>query len=64
VAKAAMALVKAVVEVAPLLAGEGGCFALDSVGLDVSAELVLHWVFSYGVYPPGGGVCLKVEWLQ
>jgi hypothetical protein len=62
VAEAAVALMEAVVEVAPLLAGEGGCFALDSVGLDVSAELVLH-LGSPGVYPPGG-MCLKVDWLQ
>jgi hypothetical protein len=59
-AEAAVALVKAVMEVAPLIIGEGWCFALGSVGLDVSAELVLHG-FSYG-YPQGYG--LKVEWLQ
>ena len=52
VAEAAVALVETVVEVAPLLAGEGRCFALDSVGFDVSAEFVLH-VVSYGGVPPG-----------
>jgi len=36
-AEAAVALVKAVMEVAPLVIGERGCFALGSVGLDVSA---------------------------
>ncbi len=52
VAEAAVALVEAVVEVAPLLAGERGCFALDSVGLDVSAEFVLH-VFLLWEIPRG-----------
>jgi hypothetical protein len=53
VAVVAVALVKAIVEVAPLLATKGRCFALDSVGLDVSAEFVLHLALLWGVPPPG-----------
>ncbi len=45
-------MVKAVVEVAPVAVGEGGRLALRAVGLDVTAEWVLH-EFSLGV-PPGG----------
>jgi hypothetical protein len=53
VTEAAVALVEAVVEVAPLFASEGGCFALDSVDLDVSAEFVLHWLSPMGRPPRG-----------
>jgi hypothetical protein len=53
VAEAAVALVEAVVEVAPYSRGEGGGFAAGSVGLDVAAEWVLHGSSPWGV-PPGG----------
>ena len=51
VAVVAMALVKAIVEVTPLLAGKGRPFALNPVGFDVSAELVLHCFLLWGVPP-------------
>jgi hypothetical protein len=42
VAKGGVALMEAVVEVAPLAIGEGWGFAAGSVGLDVATERVLH----------------------
>ena len=53
-AEGAVALVEAVVEVAPDASGEGGAFALQAVGFDVAAEFVLHGVslISWEGYPP------------
>jgi hypothetical protein len=48
VAEGGVALVEAVVEVAPGASGECGAFALQAVGFDVAAEFVLHG-FSLGV---------------
>ncbi len=47
-AEGGVALVEAVVEVAPEASGEGGGFALEAVGFDVAAEVVLHGHFSLG----------------
>jgi hypothetical protein len=44
------------VEVAPGCIGESGGLALDAVGLDVSAEWVLHFVSPIGGVPPLGGL--------
>jgi hypothetical protein len=52
VAKLLVALVEAGVEVTPLLPGEGWSLALKSVGLDVTAERVLHDRL-FGGGPPG-----------
>src|SRR5205814_1940929 len=45
-----VALVEPVVEVAPEASGEGGAFALQAVGSDVTAEFVLHDLLRF----PGG----------
>jgi hypothetical protein len=62
VAKLLVALVQAGVEVAPLLLGESWSLALKAVGLDVTAERVLHGRLLWGC--PPRGLPLKVQWLQ
>ncbi len=61
-AEARVALVEAVVEVAPEFAGEGWGLAAGSVGLDVTAQCDAH-----GEAPCGGaawGGTLRVNYLE
>jgi hypothetical protein len=55
VAEAAVTLEEAIVEVAELGVAEGWGLALKTVGLDVTADGVLHWNLLRGEgIPPGG----------
>jgi hypothetical protein len=57
VAVGCVALVEAVVKVAPLCAVKRWRLATGSVGFDVAAEFVLHG--SSWMYPPGGGILVS-----
>jgi hypothetical protein len=54
--------VQAVVKVAEGRGGEGDSVALEAVGLDVTAEVEMHFRFSFeGGYPPPGGGVVKLH---
>jgi len=55
-AEGGVVAVEAGVEVAVDGFGDGWAFAAEAVGLDVAAEIVLHWFSSFsGGYPPPWG---------